>query len=404
MRTVQEHLAAVLGIVAPLPPLDVSLPDAVGCILAEDIVAHDHLPVADLAAVDGYAVAAADVAEARPGRPVELRVLDEVRAGSTDRLRSARGAAVRIASGAPVPSGTDAVVPLDSTDRGSARVTVTATVTVGENLRRHGEDLGPGEVALAAGQRISARHIGVLAALGHGRVPVHPKPRVVIISVGDELVEPGRAAAPGQIFDANGHALATAAADAGVTSYRVAAVPDRPHELRETIEDQLVRADLIVTTGGLSYGSNDTVKEVLSGLGTVRFDRVAMSPGRQHGLGTVGDDVPILALPGDPVAAYVAFELFVRPALLAVAGYGERFRQSVTATMTSGWRSSRGEREFVRVTLSGEPGTGYRAALAGPPHALHVSGLARANALAVVPEDVDEVRAGDPLSCLVLDA
>lgn len=410
MRSVQQHLAAVLETVAPLPALDVTLADAVGCILAEDVAASSDLPAADLAALDGYAVRSGDVVAARREAPVTLRVLAEIRAGSTERPRLPEGTAVRIASGAPLPVGADAVVPLDLTDRGTARVSVATASAAGENVRHRGKDLAAGEVALPAGQRVGARHVGVIAALGYGRVAVQPRPRVVIISVGDEIVEPGRRAAPGQIYDANGHALASAAADAGVAAFRVAAVPDEHHELRETIEDQLVRADLIVTTGGLSYGSNDTVKEVLSGLGTggsgssVRFDNVAMWPGRQHGLGTVGDGVPILALPGDPVAAYVAFEVFVRPALLAIAGHSELFRPSVTAAATARWYSPAGRREFVRVRLVGSPADGYRATPAGAPHALYVSELARANALAVVPEDVTDVAPGDELSCLILDA
>ncbi|MPV38635.1 molybdopterin molybdotransferase MoeA [Georgenia subflava] len=403
MRSVQEHLAACLAAVGPLPPLEVVLPDAVGCVLAEDVLATGDLPVADLAAIDGYAVRAADVADAGPSAPTTLRVIDELRAGAVDPIHLVPHTAVRIASGAPLPVEADAVVPVEQTDFGSAQVAVRTAVAAGENVRRRAEDLRHGEIVLPAGERVGARQIALLAGVGRGRVSVHPRPRVVIVSVGDELVEPGRAAAPGQVYDANGHALATAVQDAGGATYRVAAVPDTRAELRETLEDQLVRADLVLTTGGLSYGANDTVKEVLGPLGTVRFDNVAMWPGRQLGVGHVGDGTPIFALPGDPVAVQVAFETFVRPALRAMAGYGQLYRDSVPAAVTTGWYSPAGRREFVRVQVTGSPSGGYRAEPMGSPASLLLSALARSNAFGVVPEDVTDVRAGDRLHCLLLD-
>ncbi|MFC4554003.1 gephyrin-like molybdotransferase Glp [Georgenia faecalis] len=403
MRTVQEHLDACLAAVRPQAPLEVLLADAVGCLLAEDVLAPGDLPVADLAGLDGYAVRSDDVATATHRVPVELRVLDEVRAGMVETSRLVPGAVVRIASGAPLPLGADAVVPLAMTDGGSARVAVRTATAAGENVRRQGEDLRSGDVVLAAGERVGARQVAVLAAVGRGRVRVHPRTRVVIVSVGDELVEPGRRAAPGQVYDANGHALAAAAQDNGAATYRVAAVPDEHEALRETLEDQLVRADLIITTGGLSYGANDTVKEVLGPLGTVRFDNVALSPGRQLGLGTLGDGTPIFALPGDPVAAQVAYEVFVRPALRAMAGYADVFRPSVPAVVDRGWYSPSGRREYVPVRMTGTARAGYHAQPTAAPGALVLSGLARANGLAVVPEDVTDVRPGDTLHCVVLD-
>lgn len=403
MRSVQEHLAACLAAVGPLPPLDVLLPDTVGCVLAEDVVAVADLPVADLAATDGYAVKAEEVRTAAHRSPTTLRVLDEVKAGASDPIRLVPGTAVRIASGAPVPTGADAVVPIEQTDFGQAEVAIRAAVEPGENVRGRAEDLQAGEIVLPAGERVGARQIALLAAVGRGRVSVHPRPRVVVLSIGDELVEPGRPAAPGQVYDANGHALATAVQDAGGTTFRVAAVPDEPRQLRETIEDQLVRADLILTTGGLSYGANDTVKEVLAPLGTVRFDSVAMWPGRQLGVGHVGEATPIFALPGDPVSVQIAYEAFVRPALLSMAGYHDVYRDSVRAAVTTPWASPPGRREFVRATLSGSPQEGYRAEPVGAPGKPLLSALARADALAVVPEDVTYVGPGTTLHCLLLD-
>ncbi|UFU03637.1 molybdopterin molybdotransferase MoeA [Ruania suaedae] len=408
MKSVSEHLAAVLDLLQPLPALEVVLRDAVRCVLAEDVTADQDLPERDLAGIDGYAVLSRDVDGASPQGQVTLRVLDDLLAGAVEAQRAVTGSALRVASGAPLPAGADAVVPLESTDGGRAAVQVSAGAAPGAYVRRQGEDLRAGEIALAAGERIGARQIALLAALGRGRVRVHPRPRVVLVSIGDELAEPGRRASAGEIFDANGHALSTAVQDAGGSTFRVAAVADERTRLAETLEDQLVRADLVITTGGLSYGGNDTVKEVVGQLGQVRFDNVAIWPGRQFGVGWIGGEAgretPIVCLPGDPVAAQVGYEVFVRPALLAMAGHSERYRPTVSAAVTQAWRSPDGRRQFVPVTVLGSPQEGYRATPAGAPDRLSVSAMSRANGLAVVPEAVTTVESGSRLHCLVLES
>lgn len=403
MRTVSEHIEASLQAVGPQPPLEVGLPDAAGCILAEDVLAPFDLPFTDVAALDGYAVHAADLQEPGPDGTVELKVLCTVLAGSAEHVRLVRGAAVAIASGAPLPKGADTVIPVEDTDRGVVSVQIRSRARVGDNLKLRAADVRAGSVVLARGERVGARQVALLAGVGRVRVAVHPRPRVVIVSIGDELVEPGGKVVPGKVFDANVHALATAAQDAGATTFRVAAVPDERGSLMDLLRDQLVRADLVITTGGLSYGEGDTVKDVLAPLGTVRFDNVAISPGRQLGVGTLGDGVALFALPGDPVAAQVAFEVFVRPALRKMAGRQELFRRSVQATVSHGWTSPAGRVEFARVSLTGDPVHGYTAELQGEPQALLLSTLARSNAFAVVPEAITQVRAGDKLHCLVLE-
>ena len=409
MRSVADFYQDCIAAVGQQPPLEVQLADAVSCVLAEDVEAPFDLPVADLSACDGYAVRSADLEGARPDNEVELRVMEEIRAGDINPAALVAGTAIRIASGAPVPSGADAVIALDFTDRGIASVRVKTRPAVGENIRRKAEDVKEGAVVLKAGTRVGARQVALLAGVGRSRVLVHPRPRVVILSIGDEIVEPGRQARPGTVFDANGHALSTAIADAGAQTFRVAAVPDERQKLRETIEDQLVRADLILTTGGISYGSGDTVREVLGALGTVRFDNVAAWPGHILGVGSVGGDeagggaTPIFCLPGDPVSAQVCFEIFVRPALRHMQGWTVLNRPSVRAAVDRSWYSPRGRREFVRVRLVGDPKTGYQARVMGAPASLLLSALAESNALAVVPEDLTNVRAGDQLQCMVLD-
>ena len=408
MRSVADFYQDCIAAVDQQPPLDVQLADAVSCVLAEDVRAPFNLPVADLAACDGYAVRASDCSRAALDAPVTLPVTEEIRAGVVDPAALVPGTAIRIASGAPVPACSDAVVALEFTDHGVAEVGVRSAPAVGENIRRRAEDVAEGQVVLRSGARVGARQVALLAGVGRSRVLVHPRPRVVVLSIGDELVEPGRTARPGTVFDANGHALSTAITDAGAQTFRVAAVPDERAKLRETIEDQLVRADLVLTTGGISYGSGDTVREVLGSLGTVRFDNVAAWPGHILGVGTVGGEdggtaTPIFCLPGDPVSAQVCFEVFVRPALRHMQGWKSLNRPVVRAAVDRTWYSPRGRREFVRVRLAGDPRSGYQARVMGSPTALLLSALAESNALAVVPEDVTNVRAGDRLQCLVLD-
>ncbi|MDO4666175.1 MAG: molybdopterin molybdotransferase MoeA [Actinomycetaceae bacterium] len=403
MRTVSQHLAECLKLVAPLPPLEVMLPDATGCVVAEDVRSPINLPVADLAGCDGYAVAARDTVGAATDSPVVLSVIDEIRAGSMDATAIVPGTAVRIASGAPLPSGADAVLALEHTNMGVETVDIYSEAFAGMNVRACGQDVAAGDIIVHEGERVGARQIALVAGVGRNRLSVHPHPRVVVVSIGDELVEPGQPATPGAVYDANGHALAAAVADAGAMTFRVAAVPDEHRRLRETIEDQLVRADLIITTGGLSYSAGDTVKEVLAPLGTIRFDEIAMFPGKQMGVGTVGEGTPIFCLPGDPVAAQVAYEMFVRPALRHMGAWNELYRTTIEAKVDKAWQSPVGKREFVRVRVTGSPREGYRAEVIDNPQNLHLSTLARANALAVVPENVTQVNVGDKLFCLALD-
>lgn len=433
MRSVADHLAAVLDAARPVSPLDVVLADAEGCVLAEDVTVARDVPAWTVAGCDGYAVRSADVGPPGPGPApdVTLPVVADIRVDAPEPLRLVPGTAALVAAGAPVPAGADAVVPLERTDRGRAAVLVRGGVDAGEHLRPAGRDLAAGAVVLGRGTRLAPRHLAVAAAVGRGRVRVHPAPRVVVLTVGDELVEPGRPRRPGQVPDVDGHALMAAARDAGATAIRVGPVPDDRGGLREAIADQLVRADLLVLTGGLSEGPWDTVSDVLAPLGTVRLDRVAMTPGRRQGFGTVrlgtdlddlrgsgglaavgaGErtvaapdvDVPVFALPGHPVAALVSFEVFVRPALRAMAGQPEVYRASVRAAAARPWHSPAGMREFVPVVVTGSPTDGYVADPVGDPSQVSLVSYATANALMVVGEDTTRVRAGDSLACLVLD-
>jgi molybdopterin molybdotransferase len=401
--TVAQHLARVLDVVQPLAPLQLGLMDAHGCVLTEDVVAPAPLPAFDNSSMDGYAVRAADVAGAREDAPVVLPVTGDIAAGPASPLRVQPGVCVRIMTGAMMPAGADCVVPLEWTDGGVAQVAVRRPAAPGTNVRAIGEDVAAGETVLADGSYLGAVQIGLAAAVGRSRVLVRPRPRVVVVSTGSELTEPGAPLTAGRIYDSNSLALTAAAIEAGAIAYRVGLVPDDPRRLASTLEDQLVRADVLVTSGGVSVGAYDVVKEVLSRLGTVAFDKVAMSPGMPQGFGTIGpDSTPVFGLPGNPVSALVSFEAFVRPALRKMLGASPIERPRVRAVTTKALVSPPGKRSFVRVSLEVKKGAYVVVPVSGPGSHL-LAGLSRANALAVVPEDVEKVAAGEAVDVLVLE-
>ena len=403
MITVAEHLARILAVVQPLESLQLGLQDAHGCVLTEDVVAPEPLPSFANSSMDGYAVRAADVAGAGPGSPVVLPVTGDVAAGPASPLRVQPGVCVRIMTGAMMPAGADAVVPLEWTDGGVAQVTISRAPDVGAYVRRVGEDVAAGEVVLERGSHLGAVQVGLAAAVGRSRVLVRPQPRVVVVSTGSELADTGVPLTPGKIYDSNSIALTAAAQEAGAIAYRVGIVPDDPHQLAATLEDQLVRADVLVTSGGVSVGAYDVVKEVLSRLGTVRFDKVAMQPGMPQGFGTIGpDSTPVFGLPGNPVSALVSFEAFVRPALRTMLGATPVERPRVRAITTEALTSPPGKRSFLRVHLEVRKGAYVVTPVSGPGSHL-LAGMSRANALALVPEGVEQVAAGEPVEVLVLE-
>ncbi len=404
MKRVADHLSDILSAVRPLTPLDVQLLDAHGCVLVEDVVAPWPLPQFDNSAMDGYAVRAEDVRDASEDEPVELPVVADIAAGETQVDTIGPGLAARIMTGAPVPVGADAVVPVEYTDGGTARVRITLAAQAGRHLRRIGEDVQAGDTVLTAGTFLGAAQVGLLAAVGKDRVKVRPRPRVVVISTGRELVEPGLPLALGQITDSNSYTLTASAREAGAVAFRIAPVPDDETKLLSLIEDQLVRADVIVTSGGISAGAYDVVKAVLSELGTVTFEKVAMQPGMPQGFGTIGDEAtPIFTLPGNPVSAFVSFEVFVRPAIRKMLGVSRLHRPSVKAILQSTLRSPEGKRQFARARWQPASDGSYLVTpLAG--QASHMlADLAYANALVVVPEQVTEVAAGQVVDTVLLE-
>jgi molybdopterin molybdotransferase len=397
---VQQHLDRILATVKVIRPFEQGVLDAQGCVLAEDVAARGSLPGFTNSAMDGYAVRAQDVAGASPDAPVFLPVVNDIAAGNTAPLSLAPGQTMRIMTGAPMPRGADAVVPVEATDGGVVRVQVTVPSVVGQHVREEGDDVHAGDVVLRRGTLLGPGQIALLAAAGLSRIRVVPRPRVVILSTGDELVEVGASPSFGQIIDSNSVMLSAAVTAVGATPFRVGGVPDDARVLKDTLEGQLVRADAIVTTGGVSMGAFDTVKEVLSRVGTMQFDKVAMRPGMPQGFGVLGEGaVPVFTLPGNPVSALVSFHVFVAPALRALAGRPEPSWPPgyLPAVAAERFTSVAGKMEFVRVVLDED-----RARLAGGQGSHMLGSLAAADALAVIPEDVVEVSPGDPLECLPL--
>jgi molybdopterin molybdotransferase len=401
--SVDTHLQRILATVQPLASLDLTLADAHGCILDEDVTAAFPLPPFDNSAMDGYAVRSADVATASEQHPVVMPVTGDIAAGTTTAYSVQPGLCLRIMTGAPMPPGADAVVPVESTDGGVAQVAITAPAPVGQHIRPAGGDAAAGSEILARGAQLGATQVGLLAAVGRDRVRVRPRPRVVVLSTGSELVDPGSPLSYGKIYDSNSTLLTAAAREAGAIAFRVGIVPDDPSTLINTLEDQLIRADVVVTSGGVSVGAYDVVKEVLSRVGNVQFDKVAMQPGMPQGFGTIGpDSTPFFGLPGNPVSSYVSFEVFVRPALRRMIGVEPLARSVVRARLSEPVRSPAGKRSYLRGFLSVEQGA-YVVRPVGQPGSHLIASLAAANALIVVPEAVTETAAGSAVSVVMLE-
>lgn len=403
MRGVAEHRAAALVLARPLAVTTVPLDAAAGHVLASDVRADHSLPAWDNSAMDGYAVRAADVAAAAPDRPVVLPVVADLPAGSAELVEVGPGQAARIMTGAPLPPGADAVVPVEDTDGATDRVAVHVPARPGAHVRRTGEDVVPGDLVLAAGTLLAERHVAAAAAAGVAALPVHRRPRVLVLATGSELVPPGAPRARGQISDSNSFLLAAAVAGAGGLAVRVPPVPDEPAALRAVLAEHDGAVDAVVTAGGVSVGAYDVVKAALTGWGDVGFVQVAMQPGKPQGLGRLPGGTPVYCLPGNPVSVFVSFEVLVRPALLRMRGLVRVDRPHLQVRAADGWRTPVDRTQYMPVALAGTPPVARRAVAGGSGSHL-AAGLARADGLAVVPAEVPEVVPGDPLTVMRFEA
>ncbi len=402
-----EHLASVLDLLPPPRTERVPLGDALGRYLLEDVVSALDLPAFDNSAMDGYAVRSVDVSAASADAPVSLPVVGDIAAGAVPgALSVSSGVAARIMTGAPMPPGADAVVPVEATDGGVERVAVREAAPVGQHVRRRAGDVAVGQTVLRGdGRLLSPGRVALAAAAGAATVVVGARPRVAVVSTGDELVQVGTSPGAGQIVDSNSLMLAllVAAADAEVT-LRTHSRDDEA-SLTETLAAAGEVADLVITTGGVSMGAYDTVKQVLSASGAGRFAKVAMRPGMPQGSGRVGPGgTPVVTLPGNPVSALVSFHVFVLPALAALGGarvdpsrWPDPLGRGTEALAGEEWSSVPHKVELARVRVDER-----RICRSGGQQSHMLGALADASHLAVVPEDVTRVHVGDPLLCLPL--
>lgn len=401
-RTVDEHLEAVLSGIGSIPPIELTLLDAQGLLLAEHVTSEVPLPGFDNSAMDGYAVRAVDTQDASEDTPIVLPVVGDIAAGATSRSGMGPRLAMRIMTGAPMPAGADAVIKLEDTDRGVAKVAIRRPVRSGEAVRRAGEDLPAGSPALGPGAALGPQQLALLAAIGRDRVTVRPRPRVLVISTGTELIDVGRKPGFGEVADSNSYLLTAAARDAGADARRIGIIPDDHSQLLDRLESLLLRADMLVTSGGVSMGAFDVVKQALSELGTVEFGPVAMQPGKPQGFGHLGEGVPIFCLPGNPVSSLVSFEAFVRPAIRKLLGKRKVHRATVPAVALERIDSPAGVRQYRRGVLHREATGGYSVSLAGGPGSHLIASMASANCLAVIDEDVTEVAIGSNVTVIPL--
>ena len=368
------------------------LTDAYGCVCAKDIVADFDLPEFPSSAMDGFAVRAADVEGASPERPAELRIVGRSMIGHRPEVTVGLGEAVRIATGAPIPSGADAIVPIENSDPDEDAVRLFEGPQPGRHVRPAGEDVSEGQVLVGVGKRLGPPELGLLANAGHPTPLVHPRPRVVVLSTGDELIAPTETPDFGQVRDSNAYTIFGALREAGAMPVLAGIVGDDVEALKEAVFAYEIQADAFISSGGVSVGERDVVKAAFYRRGDVDFYRVAMQPGMPQGFGHV-ETKPYWGLPGNPVSVFVSFEQFVRPAIMKMMGRTNLMRPEVTATLTDEVAGPKGKVQFARVAVQ-RAREGWRATPTGARGSNLISTVSRANGLAMIPVGIEVAPAG----------
>ncbi|WP_007469862.1 gephyrin-like molybdotransferase Glp [Segniliparus rugosus] len=413
MRSVAEQLRRVLTAAVAPSPIRVAISEAQGLQCAEDVISGRSFPGFDQAAVDGYAVRGVDVSLPEPSDedphpdPLVLPVVGDIEAGSKQPARLQPHQAVLLQTGAPLPSLADAVLPIAFTDGGIERIRVDLGVRSGDFVRKAGDDLKAGDVVVRSGTIIGPAQVGLLAAVGRDRVLVHPKPRVSVLSVGGELIDVDRTPGNGQVYDVNSYALAAAARDAGAEAHRVGIVSHDVREIKDIVEGQLGRAEVVIISGPVGGDIGRNVNQALSELGPWEVSRVAMSPGSVQGFGALGEEgVPTFFIPSNPVSALVVFEVIIRPLIRAALGRLSPKRRVIKAVATETLASVLGRTSYIRGKLMRDDETGeylvepLGGVLASNPHLL--SQLGEANCLINIPENASGVREGESVDVIFL--
>ena len=402
MRSVEEVRGSILAEVKPLEPFELPLMESYGCVLATDLLAGSDLPPFASSAMDGFAVRARDIEEATVDQPVTLRIVGRALVGRRPDGSVNHGEAIRIATGAPVPEGADTIVPIEHAVVQAETVVVLRAFAEGASVRRPAEDAATGQLLVPAGRRLGGPELGMLSSAGFAAVPVHPRPRVAILSTGDELVEPGRPVAYGQIRDTNSYTLFGAMREAGAAPFLGGIVRDDVDELRDAVLGLVSRADVYVSSGGVSVGERDVVKKAFFRRGDVEFYRVAMQPGMPQGFGDV-EGRPYFGLPGNPVSVFVSYELFIRPALLKMMGRRDLLRPEVMAELQDDLKGPVNKAVFARVRVRREAGR-WVAHSTGPGASNLISTIVRANGLAVIPVGQEVAKAGERVRVMLFRA
>ncbi|MCQ4625326.1 molybdopterin molybdotransferase MoeA [Corynebacterium sp. CCUG 69979] len=417
MRSVDEQLDMIIDATMTPEPIRIGITDALGLMCAEEVQASSPLPGFSQAAVDGYAVRAVDVGggqtlgkkegPAAAETETSLPVVGEVAAGSQKPLRLQPRQAVRVATGAPLPTLADAVLPLEWSDRGRKRVSPHRPVRSGDFIRKEGDDIQPGDLAVRAGAVLGPAQIGLLAATGRDKVLVYPRPRVTVMSYGLELVDVDRNPSLGQVYDVSSYAVAAAAKDAGAEVNRVGIINAEPRRLKEQIATQAQRSEFLIITGAVGGSSAKPLQEALGELGEIDTSRVAMHPGSAQGFGLISEDrIPVFLLPSNAVSALVIFEALIRPAVRTSLGKRVPTRRTVKARSLNHIESIPGRVGYVRARLMRDAETrdylvdSIGGPSGGPAHLL--AGLAEANAMIRIPVDVAHVGPGDIVDVMFL--